>query len=180
MKRKMGFGWIELILGVLLVLAGVYALANPQAALGSMVVLYGLAAIVTGIADIVIYVKLERRTGFGPVLSLVAGILSILAGIFILLNPGAGQWAFGAFFPLWFIAHCISRLANLGVTRVVAGNAYYYFALIVNILGLILGVLLLFNPWVSMLTLGYIIGLYLVLLGVGSIVMAFAKTNGRR
>ncbi|MDL2214096.1 DUF308 domain-containing protein [Clostridia bacterium OttesenSCG-928-O13] len=177
MRQKSNFGWLELILGILLIALGIYTFTAPTTALTSVVILYGIMAIVTGIADIVIYVKLERRTGFGPTLSLVAGIFSILAGFLILFNPGAGTWAVAILFPIWFIAHCISRLAGLGVTRVVAGKASYYCSLIINILGLLLGLMLLFNPWASALSVGYIIGFYLVLLGVGSLVREQAGAN---
>lgn len=84
---------------------------------------YGILAIDTGIADIVRYVKLERRTWLGPVLSLVAGILSIIVGILILANPAAGAWALSILFPIWFISHCIARLCNLGFTQMAGGTA---------------------------------------------------------
>lgn len=66
------------------------------------------------------------------------GILSILAGVMILLRPVVGTIALVWLFPIWFICHCISRLMNLGVTRVLAGNVYYYFSLVLNIIGIIL------------------------------------------
>ena len=175
MKQKSKFGWLELILGILLIALGVYAFANPGTALGGAVMVYGFLAIITGIADIVLYVKLERRTGFGPTLSLVAGILSIIAGILILFNPGAGQLMFTIFFPIWFIAHSVSRLMNAGYTRLVAGTAYSVFSIVINILGIILGIMMLFRPWISVLSIGWLVGIYLVLLGVGSIVKAFNK-----
>lgn len=179
MTQKSKFKWTELILGILLILLGIYTFAKPSTALTSVVILYGLLSIITGAADIVIYVALERRTGFGPTLSLVTGVLSILVGLLILLNPAAGKWTLAVFFPIWFIAHCISRLANIGLTRIVAGTAYFYFSLIINILGLLLGFILILNPWASVLTMSYTIGFYLILIGVGSIVMAFSNT-GRR
>lgn len=177
MKQKSNFGWLELILGILLIAFGIFALANPTSALGGMVILYGILAIITGIADIALYVKLERRTGFGPVISLITGILSVLAGILILIYPGAGQWAIAILFPIWFIAHSISRLANAGFTRLVAGTAHYIFTLIINILGIILGVMLFFNPVASMLSVAYLVGIYLIIVGIGSIVRAFSKTG---
>ena len=179
MTRKSKFGWMELILGILLIILGIYTFAKPSTALTSVVIIYGLVSIITGIADIVFYVKLERRTGLGPTVSLIAGILSILAGLLILLIPGAGRWIFAVFFPIWFISHCISRLADLSITRVVAGTAYYYFSLVVNILGLLLGFMMILNPWISVISISYIVGFYLILLGVGSIVMAFSKSGVR-
>ena len=93
MKRRSAFGWGELIIGILLIVLGAFTFARPSSALTGIVFVYGILAVITGIADIVFYVKIEQHTGFGPAVSLVTGILSILAGILLLCNPGAGKWA---------------------------------------------------------------------------------------
>lgn len=110
----------------------------PSRALAGVTYLYGILALVTGIIDIVFYVKLEQRTGFGPGLSLAGGILSILAGLMILLYPSAGAWALVVLFPIWFIAHC-SPLTRLPLVRLAARAAITYFTLVLNILGIVLG-----------------------------------------
>jgi len=66
MTQKSKFGWLELILGILLILLGIYTFTNPSTALTTVVIIYGLVSIVTGIADLVLYVKLERRTPARP------------------------------------------------------------------------------------------------------------------
>ena len=80
MKNKKALGWGELILGTLLILLGIYSFLHPTTALTGAAVVYGIFALVSGVLDIVYYAKLERRTGFGPVFSLVGGILSVAAG----------------------------------------------------------------------------------------------------
>lgn len=179
MNNRSKYGWLELAVGVLLIILGIYTFANPGTTLAGIVVVYGVMAILTGIADIVFYVRLERRTGFGPTISLVAGILSILAGFFIATNPHAGTWVLAILFPLWFMAHCISRLANLGVTRLVAGDSYYYVSLVVNVIGLVLGMMLLFLPGASTTILGVIVGIYLLLSGVASVMLALSKLGAK-
>ncbi len=171
-RNKKLVGWGELILGILLILLGIYTFARPAAAMTGVTILYGILALVSGIVDIVYYIRLERRTGFGPEASLVGGILSVLAGILILCDIVTGTWVLVVLFPIWFIAHCISRLAHLPFVRMTAGTGYYYFTLIVNILGLILGILMIFNPYLSFLSAGYLIGLYLLCLGIDSLVFA--------
>lgn len=180
MKKRSMFGWLEFILGILFIILGIYTFTNPTAALGGFVIVYGIVAIVTGIADIVFYVRLEKRTGFGPVTSLVGGIISILIGILLLFNVGAGIIAISILFPFWFIIHCIARLANLGAIKLLAGKAQFYLALFVNILGLVLGLLLLFNPFASSVALSYIIAVYLLVSGVSSIVIAFSRLGDKR
>ena len=56
----------------------------------------------------------------------------------------------------------------------------YYFTLIVNMIGLVLGFMLLFRPLVSLLSASYIAGTYLILLGVDGIVVAFSGMGSRK
>lgn len=174
-KRRSHFGWMELVVGILLAAFGIFTFFQPGSALTGAVVLYGILAMVTGIADIIFYVRLEKYTGFGPTVSLISGILSVMSGIMLLVYPKAGRWIFSLLFPIWFIAHCISRLSHLNTIRVTAGNFCYYFTLIVNIIGILLGFLMVLRPWVSILSAGLTISAYLVLLGIDSIVVAFSK-----
>lgn len=171
MKKTKTMGWIQLVLGVLMIVLGFYTFTRPDIALGGMVILYGLMAVFGGIADIVFYVQLEKRTGFGPSTSLVSGILSILAGILILCNISAGKWAFTILFPVWFIIRCISGLGNLGLTRLFGGDGIYWLSVISNILGLFLGMVLLFSPYASFVTSGIVVAVYLVILGISHTVI---------
>lgn len=179
MKRYSHFGWMELIIGVLLVLLGLFTLLRPGSVLTWLILFYGLLAMFTGVSDIIFYVKTERHMGFGPTISLVSGILSILSGLMLFLYPGVGKWAMAIFFPMWFIAHCISRLSHLNFVRGLAGTGYYMVALVINVIGLLCGCLMLLFPGFSLVTMNYIIGIYLILLGIDSIVLACSKAGTR-
>lgn len=179
MRSKKTLGWGELILGILLIALGIYSFARPAAALTGVTFLYGILALITGVIDIVFYVKLEQRTGFGPGLSLASGILSVIAGLLILICPSAGVWTLVVLFPLWFIAHCISRLTRLPLIRFAGRNGYYYFTLVLNILGIVLGFLMIVDPMVSLFSIGYVIGLYLLILGIDSVVSALDLFDSR-
>ena len=170
MRSKKTLGWGEL---------GIFSFARPESALAGVTYLYGILALVTGIIDIVFYVKLEQRTGFGPGLSLAGGILSILAGLMILLYPSAGAWALVVLFPIWFIAHCISRLTRLPLVRLAGRSGYYYFTLVLNILGIVLGFIMIVDPLISLFSLGYVIGMYLLILGIDSLVAALDLLDSR-
>lgn len=177
MKKRSTFGLSELFIGILFIILGILSLANPGLALGGLVIVFGIAMLGSGIADIMLYVRINRHTGFGPVISLLAGICDILLGILLLLNIGAGKWLFSFIFPFWFITHCIGRLANLNFIKLTGGNGPFWLSLIINVIGLILGVDLFFNRSASALTLAYIIAFNLIILGVGNIITAFSKTG---
>lgn len=165
--------WWELIAGIVMIALGVASLARPSLAVTGLVYAYGITGVIVGVTDILWYIRVERYTGFGPIVSLIAGVLSVMAGVVILVNPQVGMAVFSLLFALWFVAHCVSRLASLSRVRLVAGRGAYYAALALNILGLVLGALLVVLPAASILTLGYLAGVYLIALGVESLVMAF-------
>lgn len=165
--------WWELIAGIVMIALGIASLARPSLAVTGLVYAYGIAGVIVGVADILRYIRVERYTGFGPIVSLIAGVLSVMAGVVILVNPRVGMAVFSLLFALWFITHCVSRMASLSWLRFVAGRGAYYAALVLNLIGFVLGVLLVVLPAASLLTLGYLAGVYLIVLGVESLVMAF-------
>ena len=179
MRRRSGFGWLELAIGIILIVLGVLTLVSPDVALSSMVFVYGIAAVIMGVADILLYIRVERFTGFGPILSLISGILSVMSGVMLAVYPRAGVMVLTVLFPVWFIAHCISRLMHLNHIRFTAGNGIYYFTLIINIIGLILGCILLFSPLFALTAIYCYVGIYLILLGVDSIAIAASRIGTR-
>lgn len=179
MRRRSGYGWFELIIGILLVAFGVFTLFHPGKAITGIVLLYGAIAVITGISDILFFVRGERYTGFGSTVSLVSGIFSIMAGIMLLVYPNAGKWVMILLLPIWFIAHGVSRLSHLHFIRYAAGNAYYYVTLIVNIIEIILGCMMIVWPSLSLFSAGFLIGAYLTLIGIDNIVMAVSRIGSR-
>lgn len=180
MKKRSGFGWLELIEGILLILLSIYTVVRPDRALTGWIVLYGLIAVIMGVADILLYIRVERFTGFGPIVSLVSGALSVMTGVMLLVYPNAGKWVMSLLFPLWFLTHCISRLAGLRTVRLLASRFTYWFTLVMNVLGLVLGVMMLARPWFSLLSLEYLVSFYLMLLGVDCIILACSRLGSRR
>lgn len=180
MKKYSGFVWMELAVGVLLILLGIFTFLRPGSMLTGIVVIYGLIAVITGIDDIVTYIRMERYTGFGPLMSLISGILSVMCGFMLLVYPDSGKWILSLLFPVWFIAHCISRLSHIYVLRITGRKFFYFFTLILNMIGVVLGILMFFNPLLTFMTMrfmGYIVAVYLVLLGIDSIVAAFYRRD---
>ena len=73
-----------------------------------------------------------------------------------------------------------SRLAGLRTVRLLASRFTYWFTLVMNVLGLVLGVMMLARPWFSLLSLEYLVSFYLMLLGVDCIILACSRLGSRR
>ena len=81
-------------------------------------------------------------------------------------------------FPLWFLAHCVFRLVQLPYIRLRVGYGCYVAALVLNIVGVVLGLLMILSPWLSFLSLNFVLGSYLILLGVDCVVEACSRIGG--
>lgn len=175
MKKRSNIGWMELISGIVLLVLGILSFIHPGKLVSGIVILYGVAAIITGIADIVFFAKLDCRLGLAPSVALVTGVISVMVGVMLLVYPNAGKLIMSLLLPIWFMTHCISRLVQLNVIHLMAEPFLYYATIVVNVIGLILSVVLLFNPAMSLAASAYIIGAYLVLLGIDGIILGVSR-----
>jgi uncharacterized membrane protein HdeD (DUF308 family) len=81
--------WLGLLGGLVSIAAGVMALLWPGITALALAILVGAWAVVTGVAQIARAVRL-RRAGRRIWLLALAGVLSVVAGVLILLWPAAG------------------------------------------------------------------------------------------
>lgn len=81
--------WILLLIGILGVAVGAYALINPPVSMGAFIFLVAFMAIFLGVMLISMGWKISAETDREWILY-AAGALSILFGVLIILNPAAG------------------------------------------------------------------------------------------
>jgi uncharacterized membrane protein HdeD (DUF308 family) len=84
--------WLMLLLGLVSVAAGVIAVIAPGITLFVLVLLIAAHALVTGVIDIVVAVRLRKQIEREWLLAL-AGALSIAFGVLVFLFPPAGALA---------------------------------------------------------------------------------------
>jgi uncharacterized membrane protein HdeD (DUF308 family) len=90
--------WIMLLLGVLGVLVGGYALLNPLVSMAAFVYLVAFQAVLAGVFLVMLGYKVREVTEREWILYLTGG-LSILFGVLVLVNP-----AIGGLSVIWMIA----------------------------------------------------------------------------
>lgn len=164
--EKGRFGWVFLILGILFIAAAVLAFINPGGSLEALAYAFAFLAVANG-------VWLLASNG-GNSWRVVGGVVNILVGVFILFNIFWVVLSMPYIFAIWFIADSLIGLIGIGYARVF-GAGYFWLRLILNVLGIVVGVLLLFQPAVAMLTVSFLVGFYLVLAGIECLVFAFSR-----
>ena len=96
-------------MGVVSILAGILATMRPALAALVLVLIIGVNALITGVLDIVLAVRLRNHARGGDWLLLASGVASIIFGTVLIVLPGVGAVAL-----VWLI----------GVYAIVAGILY--------------------------------------------------------
>ncbi|HEY5847648.1 MAG TPA: HdeD family acid-resistance protein [Microlunatus sp.] len=98
----------RIVLGVASILFGLVILFWPGRSLEVLVILVGIWSVVVGILQIVVSVGHRGDRDSGWVWGLVAGILSVLFGVLVMISPGAGLvtiiWIVGIYAILFGVA----------------------------------------------------------------------------
>ncbi|MDR0922694.1 MAG: DUF308 domain-containing protein [Lactobacillales bacterium] len=172
MVKEKKFSWSYFILGLLYIFVALIAFQDPASDLVAVVLLFSIAAILKGIFELFIRSKLKEFTGTKSTSLIVLGILDLIFGIFLLFNMQAGLIALPYVFATWFIIDSIWGLYISGTFKEIS-KGYYWFMIIINILGIVIGIVLLFNPVTSALTLAFLVGCYFMISGICYLVAAF-------
>lgn len=173
-EKQMHFDWGNLLLGGLFILTALASFKDPAGSLVSVTVFIGMMAIIKGCFDIFLRNKVKQLTGAKATLLIIVGILDVILGVILLFNLNIGLLALPYLFAIWFIADSISGLLSLDLAKTVS-SAYYWFSLILNIIGIFIGFSLLVDPITSALTLSFLVGFYLLMFGIMNVVEAFSK-----
>jgi uncharacterized membrane protein HdeD (DUF308 family) len=158
--------WLVLVEGVVVTLLGLVLLVAPGASLVFLVWLLGIYLLIAGIFRIIGIFLDASSWGW----KLAAGILCLIAGLAILTNP---LWS-TTLASTWLII-LVGFLAMLqgaaGLIVALQGGGWGMGAL--SVLGILLGLFLVINPLIGVVTLTFILAIFMLIGGVGAVVQAF-------
>jgi uncharacterized membrane protein HdeD (DUF308 family) len=169
--RSVKHWYIPLIIGMILIAAGIYVFIVPLETYLTLSVLFSISFIIIGLLDIFFSIrnhKILQGWGWylmGGLLSLAGGvILSIYPGISIVILPFVVGFTLLSF--SFFLLGFSFEMKSLGILN--WGNAA-----IISVFGVIFSFMLIVSPLISGISLVIITGLSFILTGISSIVLAF-------
>jgi uncharacterized membrane protein HdeD (DUF308 family) len=162
-----------LLLGILMIAAGAYALINPFPASLAVTIFAGWSFIILGILQIIS--GFSDSTGGTRILLIILGIAMAWAGWVVLKNPIAGLLVLSMAVSISFIA---SGIAKLILGWLIRSGSFGIWIMLSGALSLVLGVLFLGNmvdtaTWL----LGFLLGIELISDGVAAIALWY---HGKR
>ena len=156
--------YLFIIEGILLGIIGVLFFINPFSTLASFINICGVLIILAGIFSII-----RSLTSSNNVFLIVNGIISILFGLLLCFSPIATINSLALFFGAWVIIRGI----YLFIMAIKYKNLGFNFHTVYILLLFILGLLILFNPLITVLTTPYIIGTFFIISAVCEIYLGF-------
>ena len=157
--------WI--IAGILLIIAGIFCLKSPATAIAGLSLYLGIAMLFSGMVDIVIFASASGQIA-GAGWFLADGIITVLLSLFILGDQWFTALTLPFIFGMWLLFSGISTFSNSFELKRLGIPGWGW----LTALGIILAVVGFFSfmdPFASVAAMTVMVGVFLVLQGILSI-----------
>ena len=170
--RMIRHWWMMLIVGILVIIAGILVFVFPVQSYMTLGILFGVLMLLSGAAQLVIasssgnYLMMKGYVVIG-------GVIDLLLGIFLCIYPGVTMVLLPIFLGIWMLYHSFMIIAfggdldtfDVGGQGLVVGS---------GILLLILSILILMNPFSAGIAAVVVLtGVGLVVFGIILMMLAF-------
>jgi len=158
--------WVALVVGLASVVAGAILVAKPSHSLATLAVVFGIFVLIDSVVELIgsLAGSVENRA-----LAAIVGVLGLIVGLLLIRHPTHAVSAIGILIGIWLVA--------AGVIRLVGAIVYpgrRLLRLLVALLEVLVGIVIVADPHIGYATLAVIAGIWLIVGGLGSIIVAFA------
>lgn len=171
--HKQNFSWWFLVLGIIQIILAVMMFNNFGLATLTFVYLLATGAILNGIFLLAFRNRINEKTNQSMWMLLVFGIISLVLGIILFFNEAIGLVAIPMIVSLMMVFESISIINQAIALKSAGKTGWFWFNLIIGILGIILGIMLIFNPLAAYFTVEALTGFYFLVFGIRNIISAF-------
>ena len=163
--------WLLAIRGVAAILFGLGCFLWPGLTLLVLITFFAVYALIEGIALLAALVRGDRAARRHAWAVGIMGVLSLIAGIIALVNPGLTAITLAIFVGAWAIVIGIFQLAAaITLRREITGELWMGLAGVISIL---FGLYVLVLPGDGLLSLLWLLGVWALLFGLFTLMLAF-------
>ena len=155
---------LRVALGILSIVVGILVIARPVDTLFFVAVMFGIQLVILGVVRIVLAASVSGVPRWLKVLSVILGILTIIAGVICFTRPQASLVILAILLAAGWIADGIADLAR-GFGRERSGGQRTYL-IILGIVSIVAGLVVAIFPGPSLVLLTQIAGVCLLIIGV--------------
>jgi len=157
--------WLVLLRGILAILFGIFALAQPAIALAAFVLVFGVWAFIDGVDALAMSVSGGKSWQLA-----LLGLVGIAVGLLTFFRPGFTALGLYAAIAAWAIARGLLEIAVAIDLRKEIHNEFWL--VLAGIASITFGVLLILLPAAGVLALAWLIGIYALLFGILNVALS--------
>lgn len=170
------WGW-ALGFGVLTVITGVLLVVWPHISLLVAAIFFGIQLIISAVFRFIWAFTAPTAHGWARALMVIVAILSLIAGLIILRDPVMAVFLLGIVLGVYWI--------TTGILDVITAIGYNelprrWLIVLMGLLAIVAGIIVMANPVTSLLFLAWVLGIWLIVFGLITIVRAFMLRAGSR
>jgi uncharacterized membrane protein HdeD (DUF308 family) len=165
-----------LLSGVLAVVLGILVLAWPAITIFVAAIFFGAYLLVAGISQVVFAFSLHVSAG-GRVLLFISGAAALILAVLCFRSLQDSILLLAIWIGVGFIFRGVATAVSAISDPTLPGRAWEIF---IGVISLIAGIVLLASPFESLATLTFVVGIWLIVLGVFEAVSAFGIRNAAK
>ncbi|MEN6342333.1 MAG: DUF308 domain-containing protein [Methanospirillum sp.] len=163
--------WIGVLAGIVAILFGLFAFAMPGVMLVSLVLFFGIFAIIEALILLFGGIMAGSEMASMRWILIAGAVVTLILGVLALWNPTGFVIAIAILIGIWAFV--------LGLFQIFVGIAgrtapYWWLTLISGVLGVIVGLYILTQPVAGSVVLIWALGIYAIVFGIERIVLAFS------
>ena len=166
---------LRIALGILSVVVGILVIARPVNTLLFVAILFGLQLVILGVVRIALALTSAELPRWVKVLTVVLGILTVIAGVFCFVRPEASLVILAILLAIGWVADGIADLVR-GFSGQRSGGERTYLV-VLGVVSILAGLVVAIFPGPSLVLLTRVAGLALIIIGALTVVSA---VMGRR
>ena len=168
--------WSLLARGIAALVFGILALFWPDRVLDTLVTLLGIFVLVVGILFTIAAVA-HRAPDRHWIRHLIPGVIGIVVGIITIAWPAGMTTLLIYLIAIWALIHGVGEIhAALRLRKDIAGE---WIPLVIGVASIVIGVILLLAPLMAGAMIMWLVGLFMVILGILWLIMAFRARKWR-
>lgn len=158
----------SIISSVVLFVVGLFLVIRPESTLSLISYILGGILVIIGTTSLVNYYKDKKSVS---TFELIYGVISLIAGLVLILNPKALASLIPFVIGVWILISSLIKLKyiwDLNDTK----NKSWTTSLVITIIMLVLGIVLIFNPFEGAVMITRMIGIFVIIYAVLDIVQS--------
>lgn len=151
----------SILISILMIILSIFLILKPLKSLEVFVIAFSIIMLINGISSFISYFQIDKEERLFS-FDLIIGLITIISGIFIFIYRLDLINIFPIILGIWIIVNNLFKI-QLSINLSVIKNSGWVYLVILSILMIVLGILLITNPFSSAVTITALSGIFLLI-----------------